>query len=59
MLERSRPMETQLTENRRREVALTGEALPAVEVAFNATDYVKPNTDIRYTLGLALDWIKA
>lgn len=51
-----------LSASRRREraaVELIGKVSQAVEVAFNATDYVKPNTGIWHTLGLALDWIKA
>ena len=54
--------ETQLAASQRRAdaaVELIGKVSQAVEVAFNATDYVKPNTGIWHTLGLALDWIKA
>ncbi len=55
-------LQAQLAESQRREraaVELIGKVSQAVEVAFNATDYVKPNTGIWHTLGLALDWIKA
>jgi len=61
-LERCQRAEAQLAQSQRREraaVDLIGKVLQSVEVAFNATDYVKPNTGIWHTLGLALDWIKA
>jgi hypothetical protein len=55
-------LQAQLVASQRRAdaaVELIGKVSQAVEVAFNATDYVKPNTGIWHTLGLALDWIKA
>lgn len=61
-LERCYRIEAQLAASQRREraaVELIDKVSQAVEVAFNATDYVKPNTGIWHTLGLAHDWINA